>query len=101
MTNQRRVLTVFTNQKPLFYLDILVQNNSWLGVTKGRPVLIQEIHQLLRDDPGGQEKLLPPELVRDVPGPAREELRHLLGRELGLADVAEVSGEVDGLACNK
>lgn len=72
-------------------LNVGVQDHGRLGVAQGAAVLIQEVHQLLGDEAGGQEQLLPPELVRDIGGPPGEELRHLLGRELGLAHVAKVT----------
>ena len=72
-------------------LDVGVQDHGWLGVAQGAAVLIQEVHQLLGDEAGGEEELLPPELVRDVRGAPGEELRHLFGGELGLTHVAEVT----------
>ena len=30
-------------------LDVLVQDHGGLGVAQGRPVLVQQVHQLLRD----------------------------------------------------
>ena len=73
-------------------LNVGVQDHGRLGVAQGTAVLIQEVHQLLGDEAGGEEELLPPELVRDVRGaPRGEELRHLLGRELRLAYVAKVT----------
>lgn len=79
-------------------LNVGVQDHGRLGVAQGRPVLVEEVHQLLGDEPGGEKQLLPPELVGDVPRPPREELRHLLGGKLGLAHVAKVTRQVDGLA---
>ena len=82
-------------------LDVGVQDHGWLSVAQGRAILIKEVHQFLGDQAGGQEKLLPPELVRDVRVPPGEELRHLLGRELGLAHVAKVPRQLNGLACGE
>ena len=82
-------------------LDVGVQDHGWLGVTQGRAILIEEVHQLLGDQAGGQEQLLPPELFRDVRVPPGEELRHLLGGKLGLAHVAKVSSQMNGLACGE
>ena len=80
-------------------LNVGVQDHGGLGVAQGAPVLVEQVHQLLGDQPGGEEQLLPPELVGDVPRPPREELRHRLGGELGLTDVAKVPRQVNGLAC--
>ena len=65
-------------------LNTLVQDHGGFGVTERRPVLIQEIHQLLCDQPGhgniaitdiipkisslpgGQQQLFPPVLFPNV-----------------------------------
>jgi hypothetical protein len=46
-------------------LDVGVQDHGRLGVAQGAAVLIQEVHQLLGDEAGGEEELLPPELVQN------------------------------------
>ena len=81
------------------------------SVAERGPVLVQEVHQLLADEPetswhwkagqswvlvllGGHQEIFPPVDVTVLPA---EELGHWSGGELCLTDVAEVPGEVDGL----
>ena len=51
--------------------------------------------------PARYQHLLPPVHVAGVHHLSAEELRHLLGGELGLAHVAKVPGEMDGLALHQ
>ena len=41
-------------------LDAGLQDRLGVGVAEGRPVLVQEIHQLLADEIGLEQELLPP-----------------------------------------
>ena len=82
-------------------LDVGVQDGLRPGVAQRAPVLVQEVHQLLGDGLGGQHQVLPPVLVHGVlSDSAGHVLRDLPGRELRLANIAEVPGEMNGLACN-
>ena len=79
-------------------LDVGVEDGLWPGVTQGAPVLVQEVHQLLGDCPGGQHQVLPPVLLHGVLGGPGHVLRDLAGGELCLTDIAKVPGQVNSLA---
>ena len=82
-------------------LDARLQDGLRVGVAQGAPVLVQQVHQLLADEAGLEDELLPPVDLGGVAVGAAHELGDLARGELGLADVAEVPGEVDSLAFNK
>ena len=72
-------------------LDAGLEDGLRVGVAQRAAVLVQEVHQLLADESGLEEELLPPVDLRGVGLVPAHVLRHLPGRELRLADVAEVS----------
>ena len=78
-------------------LDVGVEDGLGPGITQGAAVLVQEVHQLLGDCPGGQHQVLPPVLLHGVLGGPGHVLRNLASGELCLTDIAKVPGKVNSL----
>ena len=78
-------------------LDAGLQDRLGVGVAQRGPVLVQQVHQLLADEIGLKQELLPPVDLGRVGLVSTHVLCHLSGRELRLTNVAEVPGEVYGL----
>ena len=47
-------------------LDVWIQDGLRTGVAQWRPVLVQQVHQLLGDGLGGEDEVPPPVLVHGV-----------------------------------
>ena len=79
-------------------LDVWIQDGLRPSVAQRRPVLVQQIHQLLGDDLGRHQQVLPPELLHGVAvGPGHVVSDGARG-ELCLTNITKVSSEMNGLA---
>ena len=79
-------------------LDVGVEDGLGPGVTQRTAVLVQEVHQLLGDCPGGQHQVLPPVLLHRVLGGPGHVLRDRSRWKLCLTDITKVSGKVNSLS---
>ena len=79
-------------------LNVGVEDGLWPGVTQRTAILVQEVHQLLGDCPGGQHQVLPPVLLHRVLGGPGHVLRYRSRWKLCLTDITKVPGEVNSLS---
>ena len=79
-------------------LNIGIQDRLRSGVTQRRPVLVQQVHQLLGDSLGGQYQVLPPVLLHGVVLGPGHVLCYLPGWELCFTNITKVSRQMNSFS---
>ena len=82
-------------------LDLGVED--WLRscVAERRSVLVEQVHELLGDQLGGHQQVLPPVGLHGVVARPGHVVGDGAGGELCLTNVTEISSKMDCLACNR